>query len=210
MEKKINKTIILIGGAPTTGKSTIGRLVAQHLGLPWISTDQIREIMRTVVKRKDLPKLFTPEGYDAEKFLTEFSAEQIVKMEMEQGEAVWSAVKKLIEDDWVWENGFVVEGVNILPRLVAKDFGSNENVRSVFLVDEDGDRIRDVVFTRGLWDGANTYSDDVKEKEVEWVLLFSHKLKEEAEKYGYPLVEVKKNKDDLAAVLKVLEEFKNL
>lgn len=202
--KTINKDIILLGGAPTTGKSTIAELLSKHLGIPWISTDQIRETMRTVADRKKFPKLFNPEGYDAERFLTEFSAEQIAVMELEQGEAVWPGIKKLIEDDYTWEKGFIIEGVALLPDLVAKNFKDNTHIKAVFLVDEDADRIRNVVFTRGFWDDANSYSDEVKEKEVEWVLLFSHKLKAEAGKYGYQSIEVTKNNNDLQAVLKAL------
>ncbi len=201
--------IILIGGAPTTGKSTMAGLLAGHLNIPWISTDQIREIMMAVADRNRYPKLFNQifnyESYTAEKFLTEFSAEEIVKMEMEQSEAVWVGIKKFIEEDWIWKEGFIVEGVNILPHLVAKDFKDNKNIKPVFLVDEDKDRTRDVIFKRGLWDDANTYSDDVKEKEVEWASLFSRKIKIEAEKYGYPCVEVQKGKDDLSTVINALK-----
>lgn len=199
-----SRNIILIGGAPTTGKSMMAYLIAKHLGVPWISTDQIREIQQSVASRKEFPSLFNTRGYNAEKFLTEFSAEQIVNMEMEQGEVVWLGVKKLIEDDYLWKEGCVIEGVGILPRLVARDYKDDLHVKTVFLVDEDADRMRDVVFTRGLWGDAHTYSDSVKEKEVEWALLFSHKLKTEAETYGYRLVEVTKNKNDLQAVLNAL------
>jgi len=205
MNNETPRKVILIGGAPTAGKSTTAGLIAKRLNVPWISTDQIREIMRVTARREDMLKLFTPEGYTAEKFLTEFSAEEIAQMEMEQGEAAWVGIKKIIEDDYTWKDGFVVEGVNILPHLVKQDFGDDENIRAVFLVDEDADRTRHVVFTRGLWDDAHTYSDDVKEKEVEWSLLFSHKIKTEAEKHGYPCVEVTKNHSDLESVLKVLE-----
>jgi len=142
--------IYLIGGAPTVGKSTIAAALARHYGLPWISTDQIRDIMRTVADRGDYPKLFTPEHYDAERFLTEFSAEEIARMELEQGEEVWPAIKQFIEDDYTWKQGFVMEGVNILPHLVARDFARAEQVRAVFLVDENEDRMREVIFNRGL------------------------------------------------------------
>lgn len=201
---KSKKDIILIGGAPTAGKSTMAQLVAKRFGIPWISTDQIREIMRATVSEKDYPALFYTKGYTAERFLTEFSSEQIVKMEMEEGEEVWVAVKRLIEEEHTWEDGFVIEGVNILPHLVAKDFKNDEHIKAVFLVDEDADRMREAVFSRGLYDDADTYSDDVKEKEVEWSLLFSHKLKTEVEKYGYPWIEVRKNNDDLDALLKAI------
>lgn len=199
----MKNNVIFIGGAPTTGKSTVAKDLSKHLGIPWISTDQIREVVRTFSDRNTNPKLFTPEGYTAERFLTEFSAEEIVKMEMEQGDAVWSGVMTFIENSYPWKD-FIIEGVGVLPHLIAKDFSNDEHVKAVFLVDEDTDRIRNVVFTRGLWDDAHTYSDDVKEKEVEWALLFSHKLKVEIEKYGYPWIEVKKDENDLQTVLKTL------
>src|SRR3989344_6507086 len=163
-----DRRIILIGGAPTTGKSTVAAAVANQLGIPWISTDQIGEVMRSATTRTATPPLFNPENYTAERFLTEFSAEQIVRMEMEQGEATWPGIRKLIEDEYPWRSGFVIEGVAILPRLVIKDFHNSPYVRAVFLVDEDADRMREVVFNCGLWDDARTYSDDVKEKEIEW------------------------------------------
>lgn len=199
-----NRKIIMIGGAPTTGKSTMAGLVARHFNIPWISTDQLRNVMRNVTNRERHPKLFNPEGYTGERFLTEFSKEEIVNMEFQQGEAAWPGVKSFIDDDYTWKDGFVVEGVNILPHLVSKDFGNNKEVQAVFLVDEDADRIKDVIFNRGLWDDADKYSDDVKGKEIEWVLEFSHKLKTEAKKHGFPCIEVTKSKEDLDAVLDAL------
>jgi 2-phosphoglycerate kinase len=53
MEKR---QIILIGGAPTVGKTSIAKLLSKHLGIPWISTDMIREIMRGTVDNEELPK----------------------------------------------------------------------------------------------------------------------------------------------------------
>jgi 2-phosphoglycerate kinase len=122
---------------------------------------------------------------------------------MEEGDAVWAGVIAFIENSYPWKE-FIVEGVGILPHLVAKSFSNNEQVKTVFLVDENADRIRNTIFTRGLFDDAKTYSDDVKEKEVEWALLFSHTLKKEIERYGYPMVEVSKNEDDLSTILKIL------
>lgn len=199
-----SKTIILIGGAPTTGKSTMAAQLSRQLQIPWMSTDQIRDIMRLVARREDYSALFTPEGYGAERFLTEFSAEQIADMELAQGEAVWPGIKAFIEDNYTWKDGFILEGVNILPHLIKRDFAESKHIKTVFLIDEDADRIRHVVFTRGLWDDAQLYADDVKEKEVAWVLDFSRKITSEAQRCGYPCVEVSKKADDLPAVIKAL------
>jgi 2-phosphoglycerate kinase len=198
------RRVILIGGAPTTGKSTLAERVAKHFDLPWISTDQIRTIMRKVARRADHPKLFNPDGYTPERFLLEFSSDEIVRIELQQGEAVWTGASAFIKQEWTWTKGFVVEGVNILPHLVARDFINDPQVEAVFLVDDDVERIRRVIYARGLEAPANSYSDDVKDKEVEWVTLFNRRLRADTTRYGYPLVEVQKSAADLDAVLAVL------
>ncbi len=195
----------MIGGAPTVGKSIVARLLSDHLGMPWISTDHIRDVMRLVSSTKTEPNVFNSEGYSAERFLTEFSAEQIAEMERVQGEETWKGVKQFIDNNHHWRDGFIVEGVGMLPHLVARDFGGDPGIRTAFLVDDAPERIRDIVFNRGLWDDADRYPDHLKEKEVQWVLLFSKMIRSEAQKYGFPLVEVRKSKSDLNAVLAVLE-----
>jgi 2-phosphoglycerate kinase len=179
-----DKRIILIGGAPTTGKSTLAEQVAKHFAIPWISTDQIRKIIRKVASRAAHPKLFNPEGYSIERFLTEFSTERIFQIELDQAEAVWAVAQAFIKEDWMWNRGFVVEGVHILPHLAACDFKDDRRVRAVFLVDEDSERMRRVIYTRGLSGDARAYSDDVKEKEVEFVRMFSRRLRAEVQKFG--------------------------
>jgi 2-phosphoglycerate kinase len=199
------KTIILIGGAPTVGKSTMAQALSARLGLPWISTDQIRSIMRAVAHKEDYPELFNSVGFTAEEFLTRFSAEDIARMERIQSIDTWVGIKAFIEEDFTWRSGFIIEGVNILPEMVKKDFGDNENVRALFLVDEDFERTRNVVFTRGLWDDAHLYPDHLKAKEVEWVLLFSQNLKAEAQQYGYAIIDITKSETDAEAALKALD-----
>lgn len=196
--------VILIGGAPTVGKSKMAQLLSEHLSIPWISTDQIREVMRGVLREDDCPILFRNKNISGEEFLNKYSASEIAHREIEEAEETWKGVKEFIKHSYPWEN-FIVEGIAILPHLIARDFKENLSIKPIFLVDEDADRIRKVVFTRGLWDDARTYSDEVKEKEVKWTLLFSHGLKKEAEQYDYPVVEVEKQEKDLMTVLKSLE-----
>ena len=154
-------------------------------------------MLRSVASKDSYPGLFNSTDYDAERFLTELTAEQIVKMEFEQGEETWLGVKALVNDcDYEWKSGCIIEGVGILPKMVAGDFKNNPNVKALFLVDHDVSRMRETIFTRGLWDDAHTYGDHLKEKEIEWSVLYSKRLEEEAKKYGYPWVEVHKNDDD--------------
>lgn len=201
----MGKTFILIGGAPTTGKSTIAKSLATKLSLPWISTDQLREIVKPYGDKTRFPSLYDTIGMTAEEFLKKYSATEIAEMEFSQGQDVWPAIKGLLNNTWDWQNGGIIEGVNILPHLITEEeYRNKENTKPVFLVDLDINRMRDVVYSRGLYDDAEKYSDSVKEKEVEWAMIFAQRLKKEAEKYNLPCVEISKTESDLDLVLSAL------
>ncbi len=186
-----SKRVILIGGAPTVGKSYLARKLAESLNLPWISTDTIREQMRKLVRKEDYPALFdfSEPAITAEKFLTENTSEEVVQSQNEESLEVWKGVEALVETDYVWRS-FIVEGVAILPAPVAKLTKKNKNVKGIFMVDEDRKRIREIIYTRGLWDEADKYPDSVKEKELEWVLEFNEYIKEECRKFNLPVIYV--------------------
>jgi 2-phosphoglycerate kinase len=199
------KQIILVGGMPTAGKSTLAENLSKQLNLPWISTDQIGTIMRAVASKEKYPKLFTWEDYDGVQFLNELTADEIADNEFANGEAIWLGVRKLIEEDDAWSNGFIIEGATILPRLIVRDFSDSSNVKAVFIGDHDIERVRNVVSTRNaLWFNTPAYTKPLQEKDVEWALNFSQKLKSEVVKYGFAWVEVEKNEQDLAKVLEAL------
>jgi 2-phosphoglycerate kinase len=200
-----NGTKYLIGGAPTVGKSTIAAAVAAHLDLPWISTDQIRDIMRTVADRRLHPTLFNPEGYGATNLFDAFSTEELVEIEVAQGEAAWTGIKALIERDYTWPQGFVVEGVNLLPHLIARDFPGAADVRAVVVTETEPERMREVIFTRGIWDEAGRYPDSVKNKEFAWVLQLDAWFKDQALAHGFPVVALHKDDKDLGRILEALK-----
>ena len=72
---------------------------------------------------------------------------------------------------------------------------------TVFLSGTNKERINTVLLNRGLWGDAKTYPDDVKEKELEWSLVFNERLRVEAIKHGYSLVEIAKAGEDVTKVL---------
>jgi 2-phosphoglycerate kinase len=195
-----SRTIILVGGMPTAGKSTVAKALADYFSLPWISTDHIRIIMREVVNRDEYPKLFNPKDY-----LEKMSPSEIVQLKIDQAEAIWVAVRRLIKDDYTWREGFIVEGVNILPRLVQQDFHGDSRVRAVFLADPDESHIRKILFSRGIYSQTEPYADELKEKELKWVLKFGEMIRESANTYNFPVIELDKTGDDLEKVLKALE-----
>lgn len=183
--------IVLIGGAPTVGKSFTARRLSEELKIPWISTDTIREMMRKIVDKNKYPNLFRFEDEErsAENYLTTHTPQQIVDNQNEESLDVWKGVSALIETDYSWKN-YIIEGVAILPELVSQLKIEGCDIKPIFLVDSDKERTRKVIFERGLWDDADKYSDSVKEIEVEWATLFNEFIRSESDKYGYKPYEI--------------------
>lgn len=180
--------IILIGGAPTAGKTFVAKQLSKILGLPWISTDTVREQMREIVRREEYPELFHffDPPINVEEYFKIHTSKEIVENQNKESKEVWKGIQALIENDYVLKS-FIVEGVAVLPELVSTLSIKDKIIAPIFLMDEDVGRIHDVVFTRGLWDDADTYPDSVKDKEVAWVQEFNIWLKKECEKYDYPI-----------------------
>jgi len=200
--------IILIGGSPTAGKSFTARKIANELRLPWISTDTIREQMREIVKKKDYPNLFlVPEesASAAVKYLNTKSARKIVKEQNDESFDVWKGVEAIIKTDYVWKS-YVIEGVAILPELVSQINKKKKEGRAFFLIDEDIERVRKTIFTRGLWNDARLYPDSLKEKEVEWVMEFNKYIKAESKKYNLPVIDIGNRKDYFKEIRKIIEK----
>lgn len=203
------RKIILLWWAPTTGKSTLAAKLSKHLDIPWISTDQIRGIMRSVAKREDYPNLFEPEWYEeANKFLEHFSAQEISNMEFEQSIATWTWINAFIKSANTLKDWYIIEWVNILPELVNKDFKDNSNIQAVFIWDNDENRIKEVVYNRWLFTKPNDYLDKYKPKEIEWVKIFYERLKKEAKEYWYPFIDIEKDDSDLENILKCINNKK--
>lgn len=201
--------IILIGGAPTVGKSFIARKVSEELKLPWISTDGIRKMMRKITHKEDYPGLFyfNDEEIKAEEYLSSHTPQQIVDSQNAESMDVWKGVEAIIDTfDYAWKN-FIVEGVAVLPKLVEKLDISKHDIKPVFLIDENEERVRDVVYTRGLWGKANTYSDEVKEIEVQWVDLFNKYIKSETEKYGYRVYKIDERERFIKNLIQEIEDW---
>ena len=193
--------IYLMGGAPTVGKTHTAQRLSKKLGVPWISTDSIRRTMRNYVNKKDYPHLFE-EGnvLSAEEYLSRFTPSQIVANQNRESLDVWRGVENLINTEYVWES-FIIEGVAVIPKLVKK-LVKNKRIQPLFLVHKDENKIREVVYRRGLYSPADEYSDKYKEKEVIWASMLNEKIRQEATKFKLPLYEIKKWNYPVSDILK--------
>lgn len=185
--------IILIGGAPTVGKTFLAKKLGKDLKMPWISTDTIRDQMRnTVTNREQFPHLFNFENRDLAymtSYLNTTSPQEVVDDTNLENEEVWKGVLEFIAEGSLGEN-YIIEGMAITPEKASELAKSNPKIKPIFIVDNDSNRIRDVIYTRGLWDAAFKYPDRLKEKEFNWVVLFNSWVESECKKYNLPCIQV--------------------
>lgn len=186
------------------GKSFLSQQILERFHLPWVSTDIIHKFMRGFVPREQYPSLWEFYQLDLEKYLSMHTSQEVFEKHHRQSIAVWEGVIAWIHRMRNWES-YAVEGVAIIPEMVHKYFKDDRHIKSIFLIDNDPDRILAVINTRGLWPGALKYSESANKKYVEWILIFNEWLKKECAKYGYPLIEVGDRSTLLDRVLEVLE-----
>lgn len=204
------KKFILIWWPPTTGKSTLAQHLAKALDLPWFSTDQIRSLLKVYAEREETWWLFLPKWYDtAETFLERFSVEEIVDMEFAQAFDVYPWVKVMLDDSYSYVNWCIIEWVNITPEIIHTYLQERDDILPIIVIDENLERIRETVYSRWLFDAADTYDDTYKEKEVEWVELFLERTKKDCEKYGISCVSIEKNESDTEKILSLVNSHFN-
>lgn len=156
--------IILIGGAEGTGKSTLAKQLSKHFNIPWFSTDQIRTIIHT--------RMTEVEKEDKEKL----------------SEAVWKGVVALVNRPFPWENGCIIEGIGILPELVAQDLKENPAVKAVFLIQEDENKIAEIISERSKLPWIKTKTEVQQKEKLEILTASNKKFREDAEKFGFPCI----------------------
>lgn len=117
--------ILLIGGAPGSGKSTIATEIAHRLAITRIvSTDVIRQVMRGIIARDLVPQIHTssfsaaetmPSATDADRTLMGF-AQQAVTIAVGARGVVCRAVEERFP--------LVLEGVHLIPGCALVDDGA--------------------------------------------------------------------------------------
>jgi 2-phosphoglycerate kinase len=197
--------LYLIGGAPTTGKSTLAKYLSNKLNIPWISCDQIRSLAQELLKnhKGDNPELFN-DAETAEEFYSKNNAKEVAELEIRQSIAFQPILQTFIDRSYPWKS-FIVEGVNILPEYISK-IRFDGDIIPIFLIDEDEDRAKKVIFERGLWGPAKSYSDELKHIEVEWVKKFSEHIKENCVRHNLKLFEVSKDDESLDKIFNEIYE----
>ncbi len=122
--------VILIGGSPMTGKSTIAMNIASTLKYPCISTDDIGEALQTVVAINPMQKS------DFRTYYANTSPDKLIADIQQYHKAMELAINRLIDIHGSWGNSLIMEGWALYPSRIQHLIG--ENVSAVWLIASDG------------------------------------------------------------------------
>jgi 2-phosphoglycerate kinase len=203
--------ICFIGGPPRVGKSVIAEVITRERGIGSVATDSLGAVLETVLSPESEPGLFVvsrfnemPEA-DRIRLMTENPARRI-EYQIEESKAVWRAVVPFVLREQEEGRSLVVEGVAVLPELVAQLEGID--YRTVFL----GNRglTHNENIKRGAIEREHDWmrhaSDEYVNAFAAFVAQMSGYIEKEARTYGFDYVEMDRRpfSDAVAEVVDLL------
>ncbi len=111
--------VILIGGAPGTGKSTVSRALGRKLDYNVISTDDLGRAARSVASPELVPDLFAFVAADHRQYYQDHLVPELLEHALRAHIALWPAIRQVIEVHAAWASPAVIEGWALLPEQVA-------------------------------------------------------------------------------------------
>lgn len=190
--------IILVGGPPRSGKTSLAQVVAKEAGIPWISTDAFDDIAKNYVSEVDVDNLFPKtalrrkSGGGNDEMYAACSIEEIVAAYLKQAETIHPAIESFVlcANTEGWD--YVIEGYHITPKLISKLQSEHTNLSSVVLIStvgeeavqrsKESDAMQD-------WLRDRTKNEETFQKVADMISLFSKELKNEAEEYGVKVID---------------------
>ena len=112
--------VILIGGAPMSGKTTVAHLLAAQLGYSCLSTDDLGEAIRAVTTKDSHPPLHPMAGDDYREYFVSRTLEALIADVSLEHQAMWPAVQRVIRKHATWGEPIIMEGWSLWPEWVTQ------------------------------------------------------------------------------------------
>lgn len=188
--------IVLVGGAAGSGKTTIASALAKQLRVLFLQAGAFWLALKAVTTPAQYPELHLFPGLDeAEGLTTEQLRDCFIAAEV-----VCRAIEPAIRFQSHVGPGLVLEGAWLLPSFAAKLAGPDVTgtpVRSVFLFEPDPEEVLRAMFSRS--ESPEVTPAHRRLAEMSW--LFGCWLRDECERLGLPVVEVRPRETLLARAL---------
>ena len=116
----ISNKVILIGGAPGAGKTTLGSALAVKLGVNSLTIDDLVTAVIAVTTPETHPGIHALRKGPHTEYFTNSTVEQLIADATLRHEATWPMVARLIQKYTYLKRGIVIDGWHIRPEWVAQ------------------------------------------------------------------------------------------
>lgn len=123
--------VVLIGGPPGAGKTTLARSVASALGYAALSADDLAVAARAVTSPKRSRALHPMAGSGHTRYFTESTVEGLIEDAQALQDALWPAVERVVRLHETMDDPVVIDWWLLAPDLVASL--RDERVGSIWL-----------------------------------------------------------------------------
>jgi len=184
--------LILIGGVPRTGKTTLAKKLASDLGISWMSTDALESIAHSYTPSEAVEERFPKSvmrrktNRNNDEFYATYSISEIVDSYCTQANTVGRAIEALAKyaDKEGW--GYVIEGYHVTPQLLSKLRDAGIHFSSVILVNpnpQEAIKRSRQSEVKSDWVRDNTKNEETYSKICESIQEHSERLIKTAQEY---------------------------
>ncbi|HRQ42227.1 MAG TPA: hypothetical protein PLD25_30270 [Chloroflexota bacterium] len=164
-------TVLLIGGASGSGKTSVSYDVARHFGVGITEVDDFQVVLKKMTTPEQQPALHF---WDTHPNPTALSPKEIFEQGIEIGRVMTPALQAVIDNHIESQQPIILEGDFIHPELAAQ---YKEQIRAVFIYEPDESQILANYLRREPDSGSQSFRARVSWLKGEW-------LKREAERLG--------------------------
>jgi 2-phosphoglycerate kinase len=197
--------VILIGGAPMSGKTTVAYRLAATLGYGCLSTDDLGEALRAVTTKDSHPHLHPMAGYDYREYYVTRSLEALIADVSLEHRALWPAGQRVIHKHATWGAPIVIEGWSLWPeRGIQLRWPS---VRTLWLVAHE-ETLRDRMGKAGAFFGGASDEEAMRQQYLARSFWYDTRLQEAVNTFGLPRIAVPLRAPVQAIVARGLEQLR--
>lgn len=191
-----NIKVILIGGSPMSGKTTLATKLAQRYEYNCISTDDIGGILKTVVAINPIGDM------DYHKYYIKRSWEDLCRDTWQCHQKIWPAVKRLVKIHSEWGTPIIIEGWALYPILFQNSVV--ENMKRIWLI-SDSDVLKNRLINAKEFILGASNADMMVEKYLQRSMWHNEKIYQQVIEIGDTYIKITKDLTEKNLVKRAIE-----